>query len=154
MHRIALLVCLCGFGTTSGCTYVQDLSIAAHNRAAAENAWRGVRRQYRSSGMSYMTREHFARGFVQGYYDVAGGSNGAVPLFPPQSYWGAHYQTPEGIERVNAWFRGYQEGAVTALNSGMSNAQKLPTSWNPSHGVPHEVPDADNPPIELLPPGA
>ena len=118
--------------TCGGCSYYADLSIAARHRAAAHGAWKAAHHDRQLRSMPLCVREHFGRGFVQGYYDVAQGSDGTVPLFPPQCYWGGKYETAQGQDLIRAWFRGYQEGAAVALSHGRGGGSKLPTSWAPS----------------------
>jgi len=127
--RFLLLATL---ATCGGCSYYADLSIAARHRAAAHGAWKAAHHDRHLRSMPYCVREHFGRGFVQGYYDVAQGSDGTVPLFPPQCYWGGKYETAQGQELIRAWFSGYQEGAAVALSHGRGGGSKLPTSWAPS----------------------
>jgi hypothetical protein len=155
MKRFVILLVLGLPAAGTGCTPLQDASIAVCNRVSAEHAWWSSSKHYRRSEMSIFVRQHFRHGYVQGYYDVSRGSCGEVPLFPPKCYWGAKYQTAQGTEYINAWFRGYQEGAVAALNDGALGSNRLPTSWSPAHVVPHPglVPETGNPFPEPIPTG-
>lgn len=157
---------------SSGCSGFTDLSIQARNRQVAYKAWKNARWSYWEQGVAHKMREHIGRGFQQGYYDVANGGNGQVPLFPPTYYWGPEYQNPQGNEYVAAWFRGYSDGALAADQAGISGYHSLPTSWAPPYAsdpdspdggyTPYQAPNSlgspnspnnNAPPIEGIPPG-
>ncbi|MBA4018753.1 MAG: hypothetical protein C0483_16420 [Pirellula sp.] len=131
MFRTAFGLALAATLLACGCAEFQDLSISARNHKAAAGAWKQARWDYWRQGVPHKVREHLGRGFEQGYYDVASGSNGAIPLFPPNYYWGTRYQTPEGTAYIGAWFRGYQDGAMAAERDGLALYNQIPTSWAP-----------------------
>ncbi|MGC3968312.1 MAG: hypothetical protein QM775_13345 [Pirellulales bacterium] len=131
MSRNALLATLAAIMLVCGCAEFQELSIAARNRKAAAGAWKQARWDYWRQGVPHKIREHVGRGFEQGYFDVAAGGNGQIPLFPPQYYWGVKYQTQEGSAYIGAWFRGYQDGAMAAERDGFAMYNQIPTSWSP-----------------------
>ena len=131
MFRTVLILTLGLALTASGCAEFQELSIAQRNRKAASGAWKTARWDYWQQGVPHKLREHIGRGFEQGYYDVASGGNGQVPLFPPNYYWGTRYQSPEGSAYIGAWFRGYQDGAMAAERDGLAMYNQIPTSWAP-----------------------
>lgn len=126
--------------TASGCTYIssgfgfrdmivfQDQAIANRNKNEAYKAWKRAKWDYWRQGVPHYLREHVGRGFQQGFSDVAGGADGELPLFPPNTYWGPGYQTPRGNEMIAAWFRGYTDGAMAGEQSGLSRYVTLPTS--------------------------
>jgi hypothetical protein len=131
MLRPALVTALAAILFVCGCAEFQELSIAARNRKAAAGAWKQARWDYWRQGVPHKTREHVGRGFEQGYFDVASGGNGQIPLFPPSYYWGVKYQNPEGSAYIGAWFRGYQDGAMAAERDGLATYNQIPTSWSP-----------------------
>jgi hypothetical protein len=126
--------------TASGCTYItsgfgfrdmivfQDQAIANRNKNEAYKAWKRAKWDYWRQGVPHYLREHIGRGFQQGFADVAGGSSGELPLFPPNTYWGPGYQNPKGNEMIAAWFRGYSDGAMAGEQSGLPRYVTLPTS--------------------------
>lgn len=59
-------------------------------------------------------REHFRKGFVEGYCNVCNGGDGYIPAMPPRDYWGYEYQSSDGAQCVSAWFEGYPEGVAAA----------------------------------------
>lgn len=64
----------------------------------------------------------FRRGFEQAFRDVALGSDGRVPAFPPAPYWKDGARSPEGHARAQEWFAGYATGAEIAVaRRGVSN---------------------------------
>jgi hypothetical protein len=124
----------------SGCSGLQELSIRTTNFSAAEKAWKLAKWDYYRQGVGYKMREHIGRGFRKGYADVANGSSGTPPIFPPGSYWGPEYSNAEGSELIAAWFRGYQDGALAAERSGRADYVALPTSWAPANsGDPYSA---------------
>ncbi len=137
MSRLYLWMALGLAVVATGCAELQDLAIASRNRNAAYSAWKAARWDYWRQGVPYRTREHISRGFRQGYYDVAGGGSGKVPLFPPHDYWGVRYQTPAGNELVAAWFRGYRDGAMAAERDGVGYFNQIPASSAPPQSNPY-----------------
>ncbi|WP_253158157.1 hypothetical protein [Stieleria tagensis] len=96
---------------------LDDFMIAHRNKVLAAKAW------YREKDC-HCNQAHLAEfkaGFMQGYADVANGSNGCVPLTAPSEYWGWRYQSPDGQAAVNAWFAGYPLGAKAAEQDGVGN---------------------------------
>ena len=135
-YRWALVLLL----IAGGCAGITDLSISTRNRSAAYKAWREARWGYWEQGVPHKLREHIGRGFQEGYYSVANGGKGDVPLFPPGYYWGAEYQNPQGNELIAAWFRGYADGALAAEQSGIGGYHNLPTSWAPRGALDPNTP--------------
>jgi hypothetical protein len=88
----------------------------------------------------------FARGFKRGYVDfLYAGGTGEPPPVPPRYYWRAGYETPEGHQAIDDWFKGFRRGAALARASGLRRLVPVPTSLVAG-------PDAGGPPPEVLPP--
>jgi hypothetical protein len=98
---------------------------------------------YRNEGMAHKawhSRKHqfcrekhlheFFEGFLAGYAAVADGSDGCTPAFPPRNYWGWRFQSPEGQEKVAAWFAGFPHGARAAEEDGIGAWTQIQTSTN------------------------
>lgn len=155
MKRLLLCMSLCVAFGAAGCAELQDLAISSRNRNAAYSAWKVARWDYWRQGVSHTVREHISRGFRQGYYDVAQGGSGKVPMFPPQDYWGVRYQNPTGNEFVAAWFRGYSDGAMAAERDGIGFFNQIPTSSAPQGTMTAAYNDGSYPvppPGESVPP--
>ncbi len=99
------------------------------NASNASRAWH--RRKNQFCNEKYI--KDFARGFKAGYTDVADGSSGCTPAFPPREYWGWKYQSCEGQARVAAWFAGYPHGAKAAEQDGIGFWNQMQTSSNIQH---------------------
>lgn len=88
-----------------------------------ERVWarRAFNQQY--GHMPRKFREHFRKGFVEGYCNVCNGGDGYVPAMPPKEYWGYEFQSSDGAECVSAWFDGYPDGVAAARkNNAGKNA--------------------------------
>lgn len=94
------------------------------NKSSANKAWH--RRKHHFCNEKYS--HEFARGFKDGYMDVADGGTGCTPAFPPREFWGWRYQSCEGQARVAAWFAGYPHGARAAEEDGIGNWTQIQTS--------------------------
>jgi hypothetical protein len=143
MKRLVMLCALTSAVASSGCAEVQELSMSARNRSAAYSAWKGARWDYWRQGVPYRVREHIGRGFQEGYYEVAQGGSGKLPLFPPSYYWGVQFQSAAGNELVAAWFRGYQDGAMAAERDGIGGFRQIPSSYSGVGGLPGTSPSYD-----------
>ncbi|MGB7345810.1 MAG: hypothetical protein WBD20_16460 [Pirellulaceae bacterium] len=130
---------------------LDNFMIGYRNQVLAARAWHEHKH-------CYANRSHqrdFKAGFMQGYADVANGSNGCVPSVAPSSYWGWRYQSADGQNAVNAWFAGYPLGAQLAEQDGVNNWSNIrPSGANaPQQRQAVYVPpppaanraDADNP---------
>lgn len=137
MSRLYLWMALGVAVAATGCAELQDLAISSRNRNAAYSAWKAARWDYWRQGVPYRTREHISRGFRQGYFDVAAGGSGKLPMFPPSSYWGVRYQNPAGNELVAAWFRGYRDGVMAAERDGVGYFNQIPSSSAPPQANPY-----------------
>lgn len=69
----------------------------------------------------------FARGFADGYCDVATGGRGVVPAVPPPKYWGSGQRDPVGNEWAREWFAGFSAGSQVAFQNGAAAHAKVPT---------------------------
>lgn len=96
------------------------------NSVWSAKAWNSRKNQF--CGEKYL--HDFSIGFRAGYEDVAAGSNGCTPAFPPREYWSWKYQSAEGQAKVAAWFSGYPHGARAAEEDGVGNWTQIQTSTN------------------------
>lgn len=103
-----------------------DWVIGQRNAAWAARAWH--LRKHHFCNEKYL--DDFCAGFRSGYMDVASGSNGCTPTFPPREYWGWKYQSAEGQGRVAAWFSGYPHGARAAEEDGVGHFSQIQMSSN------------------------
>ncbi|QDV68886.1 hypothetical protein Poly24_25990 [Rosistilla carotiformis] len=123
--------------STGGCTAFAGLSnsldyneccdefvLGYRNSAWSARAWHERKHCFQNEDYIY----NFRDGFRQGYEDVANGGNGCTPAFPPRSYWSWKYQSPEGQQRVSAWFAGYPHGARAAEEHGLGNYGQIQMS--------------------------
>lgn len=101
-----------------------DWVIGQRNAAWAARAWH--LRKHHFCNEKYL--DDFCAGFRSGYMDVASGSNGCTPTFPPREYWGWKYQSAEGQGRVAAWFSGYPHGARAAEEDGVGHFSQIQMS--------------------------
>lgn len=137
-----------------GCVTLQTCTIDCKNKFIAWQAWTFARPTYRYEGMPSYLRRHYGHGFKAAYYDVASGSDGATPLFPPDCYWGVWFQNPRGYEQVQAWFAGYQDGAIAAQQDGVTRWSMIPTSRGPNPPEAAEQATPGSYPGEMVPPGS
>jgi hypothetical protein len=98
--------------------------IGQRNAAWSARAWH--LRKHHFCNEKYL--DDFCAGFRAGYIDVASGSNGCTPSFPPQEYWGWKYQSAEGQGRVAAWFAGFPHGARAAEEDGVGHFSQIQMS--------------------------
>lgn len=101
-----------------------DWVISQRNSAWSARAWHLRKHHYCNE--KYL--DDFCAGFRAGYIDVASGSSGCTPAFPPQEYWGWKYQSAEGQGRVAAWFSGYPHGARAAEEDGIGHFTQIQMS--------------------------
>lgn len=143
--RAAALMLLATGMSAGGCSTLGNLEqnlkyndsfsewvVGQRDSAWAAKAWH--LRKHHFCNERYL--KDFSEGFRAGYADVAGGSNGCTPAFPPRQYWGWRYQSPEGQARVAAWFSGYPHGARAAEEDGVggySQLQMSSTTYNEYH---------------------
>jgi hypothetical protein len=144
------LYCLCLDECVSRCRF-NDL---------AEEAWACFQQALPDCSYS----EAFADGFKAGFADyLYAGGNGEPPLVPPRPYWKPNYESPEGHQMMQDWFRGYRHGAAVARDSGYRETVVIPASASlprfklpePSNVRVKPMPPADEPlpePKQLPPP--
>jgi hypothetical protein len=104
--------------------YWNETMMGHRNKTSAHKAWHS--RKHHFCNEKYL--REFARGFRDGYIDVADGGSGCTPAFPPREYWGWKYQSCEGQARVAAWFSGFPHGARAAEEDGIGNWTQIQTS--------------------------
>lgn len=129
MKRISTLLLLsamtAGF---SGCTSMHDGMISCEmgirNHVLAQKAWGHWSWCYNDLDYPF----HFAKGFKAGYQDILNGGAGCQPTLPPQCYWKPHYQNPEGLCKINAWFDGFSHGVLAAKQDGYGHLGQIPIS--------------------------
>jgi hypothetical protein len=119
--RALLLVSIFG-AICSGCA--RDWHYSAVNELRACRAW--SRTDY---GNLSQFHEDFRSGWKRGYFDVSTGKPGDCPVLPPKKYWGPHSQTPLGAEEIDAWYQGYQLGAIAAEQDGYGTRHALPARF-------------------------
>ncbi len=78
--------------------------------------------------------KHFAEGFQEAYVDIALGKIAAVPAVPPSKYWNAYYRSCEGSLAVQDWFAGYEAGLETGAQRGVSQFNRVLSSWSDGPG--------------------
>jgi len=71
----------------------------------------------------------FEAGFRQAYIDQAMGRPALVPPVPTRNYWNAYYRSCAGQEEVADWFAGYRAGLDYGAESGVSQFDRIPSSW-------------------------
>ena len=119
--------------TGIGCAAVEDQRYRNVNRLRASSAWRDARDCVPES---LQTRD-YARGWKDGYFDVATGGCGDQPAVAPSCYWSAKYQCAEGRCKIDQYFAGWQAGAICADKQGRNLWHNVPLR----HGVcPLECP--------------
>jgi hypothetical protein len=112
---------VCQAFQTSEC--LDDFMLGYRNRTLAEKAWH--RHKKRFCDERFM--REFKDGFISGYVDVASGGNGCIPAVAPRQYWGWRYQSGNGQQAINAWFKGYPLGVQAAEQDGVGHWQQIQT---------------------------
>ena len=69
----------------------------------------------------------YRAGWEQAYYNVSIGQGSCPPTVPPECYWGTRFETARGRQRIEAWFRGYQCGAIAAECAQRDQLKVLPS---------------------------
>lgn len=103
-----------------------------------ERVWahRAFNLEYRHMPRKF--REHFRKGFVEGYCNVCNGGDGYIPAMPPRDYWGYEYQSSDGAQCVSAWFEGYPEGVAAARKANAGKNADLYISSMAERAVQQE----------------
>lgn len=140
---------------STGCKFpsIQEYEIKLRNRYWAAKAWRQVRGSYREQGAGHPILDDFGRGWRDGYYAVAFGGSGEIPLFPPTRYWGSHHQNPTGRDEIQSWFAGWQEGVAAAKADGVGYWMEIPMSGGEEAAVERQRAARDRGTVERVPAG-
>ena len=152
-------VLLLSASLAAGCAQLADSRMEARTRRMARAA-------YTTSPGACNGVVHsidYAKGFEDGYYDVASGGEGCPPALPPKKYWRAAYQTPVGREHIEAYFQGFRDGAAAAKADGAAAYGTLYVSAEARNGLKRAaeqnnagkkplVPQPTNAPLVPLPP--
>ncbi|TWT98646.1 hypothetical protein [Stieleria varia] len=110
---------------------IDDFMIGHRNRVMALKAWY----RERDCHCNKQNLDEFQAGFIQGYIDVAEGSDGCTPAVAPSEYWGWKYQSPNGQCAVNSWFAGYPLGVKAAEQDGVGHWGEIrPTGLTQPYG--------------------
>jgi hypothetical protein len=129
--RLAVLI-LTLLSTGSGC-------VALRESTSNCVTWMQARSAYRCAACPPDCRhaeKHYARGWRQGYIDVAQGGEGCAPPLPPDCYQSCVYQCSEGQAAIRSWYCGYQDGAQAAFACGVQQYNYIPSpvcNSAPSH---------------------
>jgi hypothetical protein len=151
MKRLHTVLLLCA-SVAVGCTQIQDRRIEARQRRMARAAY--TVSPGACNGVTHSV--DYAKGFEEGYYDVASGGDGCPPPLPPEKYWRATYNSPLGQEHVKAWFQGFRDGAAAAKADGVAAYGTIYVAEehrnaNRNRGTNPPQPNALNP--QPIPPG-
>ena len=71
----------------------------------------------------------FEAGFRQAYVDLAMGRPALTPPVPARKYWNAYYRSCAGQAAVAQWFEGYRSGLDYGAGSGVSQFNRVASSW-------------------------
>jgi hypothetical protein len=126
-----LFLLLLGVVMSAGCLkwpQVQDVFIPMRKRFWAHRAWNLEKPKLEAEGKTRPWLDDYGTGFRAGYYDIAMGGSGTIPLLPPTKYWGAKYHNPTGREEVEAWFAGYDDGVVAGQQDAVGQWMPIQTS--------------------------
>jgi hypothetical protein len=107
------------------CLGMDETVACCRNQALAEEAWS----HFLAAMPDCNCSEHFADGFKTGFADyLYAGGNGEPPVVPPRPYWKPQYESPQGQQLVQDWFRGFRHGAAVAKESGYRESVLVPAS--------------------------
>ena len=107
-----------------GCGHLAESRQVAVNRERASQAWKFAPERRAGSPIS----DDYADGWKEGYFDVANGGSGQVPVVPPRQYWRPKFQNNEGQQQISDWFAGFRTGAGAALACNAGSWNSIPTS--------------------------
>ncbi|QDV44219.1 hypothetical protein Enr13x_40810 [Stieleria neptunia] len=142
--------------------YLDEFMLAHRNKVFATKAW--LREKHCHKNRPHLNE--FKAGFLEGYADVANGSDGCIPRVAPSQYWGWKYQSPGGQAAIDAWFAGYPLGVKAAEQDGVGYwgrapmmVQQPPASDSDTAATPTEAstvlgPDGKPVPPEIIVPGS
>ena len=140
--------------------YLDEFMLAHRNKVFATKAW--LREKHCHKNRPHLNE--FKAGFLEGYADVANGSDGCIPCVAPSQYWGWKYQSPGGQAAIDAWFAGYPLGVKAAEQDGVGYWGRAPmvahqppagdTAAVPEQAAPVLGPDGKPVPPEIIVPGS
>lgn len=144
MTRFVSLVCL--IAVISGCYDLRDdfadYRIGMANRAAARNAWQNMQGVCGGINCPHSFRE----GFQAGYVAVANGGDGCPPAFPViECHNHMWMDRCSEKEKMEAWYDGYEHGAMAAKSEGMADANRIVTRMPQSHPIDYSGVNASRP---------
>lgn len=117
---IRLLVAAAALSSVLGCSQfhaeLNDFATKFRDKAVALKAWCRAYPNYK--GEVYYVYD-FGDGYQTGYIDVMAGRLACPPTLPPQKYWCLGCQSATGKARIDAWFQGYEAGALAADAEGV-----------------------------------
>jgi hypothetical protein len=145
------------------CLHMDECVSHCRNLDLAEEAWA----QFESALPDACYSDDFADGFKAGFADFLwAGGNGDPPVVPPRQYWKPQYESPQGQQMMQDWFRGFRHGAAVARESGYRDvimvpasaglsrtilpvrldnpAQSMPVADDPTGPMPKQLPPAKN----------
>ena len=136
MNRSATFTCLIALTFISGCYELRDdfteFRIGMTNRLAARTAW--INMESVCVGMN--CPHSFREGFQSGYTAVANGGNGCPPAFPVISCHNHMWMDRcSEKEKMEAWYDGYELGAMAAKSDGMADANRIVTRMPQSNPI-------------------
>ena len=111
--RGSLLGLAAAAGGLSGCADFQDARFYCTNKVRAVCAYGDA-----AAACPGTPPHDYKKGWIDGYYDVLIGGGGLTPATPPNCYLAPEYQTPSGRESIEQYFRGFQDGVLSAQKSG------------------------------------
>jgi hypothetical protein len=127
MKRYTALPGLLLLTLVSGCFYelrdeLTECKISWNNKWAAKAAWHDTQ----GSCMGMSCPHSFKEGFRSGYLDVANGGRGCLPAVPDirccNHMW---LDLCSDNQKMEAWFDGYEIGALAAREGGMADANRV-----------------------------
>jgi len=131
MKRATPLLLLACLATSAGCVGLDDARLEGRLRRMARAAY--ATSPGACNGVVHSV--DYAKGFEEGYYDVASGGDGCPPALPPKKYWRATYGSPVGQDHVDAWFQGFRDGAASAKAEGAGSFGVIRVSAESRYGV-------------------
>ena len=120
-----MLLLAAGVASVAGCSgfaSMQDWQYQWTNkhRASVAYASHATAAERREQGSDY------GDGFKKGFYDASTGRGCKTPAVPPPCYWAPKYQSIEGQECIQNWYRGYQCGVAAAEAAGFPAFHEVP----------------------------
>lgn len=131
IRSLITIVCVLSI-ILSGCATYQDITHkrSVKNRAKAEFAACHGRN---SQG------KHYKLGWIDGFSDVAKGSQGKTRPFAPQKYYDHKFATHNGQGALAQWRCGYDAGVAHAISCGADSCLIIPSLYGASLPCDTEV---------------